>query len=341
MQIRGTIRTECPFRFEVGLGKCNPRPDPQLLLPPGNDEACFSQHTSVPAVTVVIHKCQLRQGREPGPVPGPEPMLPTYLLSGERISELTSAAASPVESVERLRNDGAEGRRRSARWSGCGCALQAGRRRAGGGLQPSAWVPSVGCGVGRARRPQNVTSAEGRRCGGRGHDVIPAGRSLHAAGARRRRDVTPAERRAAAGRRAWARAGCGRGAARAAAGGAAPGPGGGGGMAESEAETPSTPGEFESKYFEFHGVRLPPFCRGKMEEIANFPVRPSDVWIVTYPKSGEPAQPPPAGSAARPRRRCSRPASSPGSGGPGRPPPILCPSPLERGRGWSARICGN
>ncbi|XP_011528423.1 sulfotransferase 4A1 isoform X2 [Homo sapiens] len=56
-------------------------------------------------------------------------------------------------------------------------------------------------------------------------------------------------------------------------------------MAESEAETPSTPGEFESKYFEFHGVRLPPFCRGKMEEIANFPVRPSDVWIVTYPKS--------------------------------------------------------
>lgn len=57
-------------------------------------------------------------------------------------------------------------------------------------------------------------------------------------------------------------------------------------MAESEAETPSTPGEFESKYFEYNGVRLPPFCRGKMEEIANFPVRDSDVWIVTYPKSG-------------------------------------------------------
>lgn len=71
-------------------------------------------------------------------------------------------------------------------------------------------------------------------------------------------------------------------------------------MAESEAETPSTPGEFESKYFEFHGVRLPPFCRGKMEEIANFPVRPSDVWIVTYPKSGEPrAEPAPT---LRPRR---------------------------------------
>ncbi|KAI2598162.1 SULT4A1 isoform 3 [Pan troglodytes] len=63
-------------------------------------------------------------------------------------------------------------------------------------------------------------------------------------------------------------------------------------MAESEAETPSTPGEFESKYFEFHGVRLPPFCRGKMEEIANFPVRPSDVWIVTYPKSGTDLSPP-------------------------------------------------
>ena len=52
-------------------------------------------------------------------------------------------------------------------------------------------------------------------------------------------------------------------------------------MAESEAETPSTPGEFESKYFEYNGVRLPPFCRGKMEEIANFPGRDSDVWIVT------------------------------------------------------------
>ncbi|XP_034993878.2 sulfotransferase 4A1 [Zootoca vivipara] len=57
-------------------------------------------------------------------------------------------------------------------------------------------------------------------------------------------------------------------------------------MAESECETPSTPGEFESKYFEYNGVRLPPFCRGKMEEIANFPVRDNDVWIVTYPKSG-------------------------------------------------------
>nr|XP_005994041.1 PREDICTED: sulfotransferase 4A1 isoform X2 [Latimeria chalumnae] len=57
-------------------------------------------------------------------------------------------------------------------------------------------------------------------------------------------------------------------------------------MAESEAETPSTPGEFESKYFEYNGVRLPPFCRGKMEEIANFPVRENDIWIVTYPKSG-------------------------------------------------------
>ncbi|XP_071074840.1 sulfotransferase 4A1-like [Dasypus novemcinctus] len=48
----------------------------------------------------------------------------------------------------------------------------------------------------------------------------------------------------------------------------------------------STRGEFESKYFEFQGVRLPPFCRGKMEEIADFPAPPSDVCVVTYPKSG-------------------------------------------------------
>ena len=58
-------------------------------------------------------------------------------------------------------------------------------------------------------------------------------------------------------------------------------------MAESEAETPSTPIEFESKYFEFDGVRLPPFCRGKMDDIANFSLRSSDIWIVTYPKSGK------------------------------------------------------
>lgn len=57
-------------------------------------------------------------------------------------------------------------------------------------------------------------------------------------------------------------------------------------MAESEADTPSTPIEFESKYFEFDGVRLPPFCRGKMEEIADFSLRSSDIWLVTYPKSG-------------------------------------------------------
>uniref|UniRef100_A0A8C6UD78 Sulfotransferase n=1 Tax=Neogobius melanostomus TaxID=47308 RepID=A0A8C6UD78_9GOBI len=57
-------------------------------------------------------------------------------------------------------------------------------------------------------------------------------------------------------------------------------------MAESEADTPSTPIEYDSKYFEFEGVRLPPFCRGKMEEIANFGLRSSDIWIVTYPKSG-------------------------------------------------------
>lgn len=148
----------------------------------------------------------------------------------------------------------------------------------------------------------------------------------------RRRDVTPAERRAAVG-------GGGRGLVRGAgwvrAGGAAPGPGGGGGMAESEAETPSTPGEFESKYFEFHGVRLPPFCRGKMEEIANFPVRPSDVWIVTYPKSGEPrADLAPPGSAARPPRGLpvrGREGGGRWSSAPPRPPLIRCPEPDRAG----------
>ncbi|XP_006816238.1 sulfotransferase 4A1-like [Saccoglossus kowalevskii] len=39
-------------------------------------------------------------------------------------------------------------------------------------------------------------------------------------------------------------------------------------------------------YFVHEGVRLPPFCRGKMEDILNFPVRKDDLWIVTYPKSG-------------------------------------------------------
>lgn len=71
-------------------------------------------------------------------------------------------------------------------------------------------------------------------------------------------------------------------------------------MAESEADTPSTPIEFESKYFEFDGVRLPPFCRGKMEEIADFSLRSSDIWIVTYPKSGKRA-------AAYPLWQCSLP----------------------------------
>ncbi|XP_061125141.1 sulfotransferase 4A1 [Syngnathus typhle] len=57
-------------------------------------------------------------------------------------------------------------------------------------------------------------------------------------------------------------------------------------MAESEVNTPSTPIEYDSKYFEFDGIRLPPFCRGKMEEVANFSLRGSDIWIITYPKSG-------------------------------------------------------
>lgn len=90
-------------------------------------------------------------------------------------------------------------------------------------------------------------------------------------------------------------------------------------MAESEAETPSTPGEFESKYFEYNGVRLPPFCRGKMEEIANFPVRDSDVWIVTYPKSGRRAggerEPSGRGPSAEGREGTPRPGRPPGGAG--------------------------
>lgn len=90
-------------------------------------------------------------------------------------------------------------------------------------------------------------------------------------------------------------------------------------MAESEAETPSTPGEFESKYFEYNGVRLPPFCRGKMEEIANFPVRDSDVWIVTYPKSGRRAggerEPSGRGPSAEGRKGTPRPGRPPGGAG--------------------------
>lgn len=78
-------------------------------------------------------------------------------------------------------------------------------------------------------------------------------------------------------------------------------------MAESEADTPSTPIEFESKYFEFDGVRLPPFCRGKMEEIAGFSLRSSDIWIVTYPKSGKQR------ARHRARQRCA--SGAPGGRG--------------------------
>lgn len=109
-------------------------------------------------------------------------------------------------------------------------------------------------------------------------------------------------------------------------------------MAESEAETPSTPGEFESKYFEYNGVRLPPFCRGKMEEIANFPVRDSDVWIVTYPKSGRRAggEREPLGGgrplrAGKERRAQGGPRVGPGPRE-GRPPPGKGAAGGEEGR---------
>ena len=40
------------------------------------------------------------------------------------------------------------------------------------------------------------------------------------------------------------------------------------------------------QYYVVDGVRLPPFCRGKMEEVINFPVREDDVWILSYPRAG-------------------------------------------------------
>uniref|UniRef100_UPI00358E3E75 sulfotransferase 4A1-like n=1 Tax=Myxine glutinosa TaxID=7769 RepID=UPI00358E3E75 len=40
------------------------------------------------------------------------------------------------------------------------------------------------------------------------------------------------------------------------------------------------------RYYDYRGVRLPPFCRDRMDDIAAFPVREDDLWIVTYPKSG-------------------------------------------------------
>ncbi|XP_022079122.1 sulfotransferase 4A1-like isoform X1 [Acanthaster planci] len=40
------------------------------------------------------------------------------------------------------------------------------------------------------------------------------------------------------------------------------------------------------QYYVVDGVRLPPFCRGKMQDVASFPVRKDDVWIVSYPRAG-------------------------------------------------------
>ncbi|XP_072045372.1 sulfotransferase 4A1-like [Amphiura filiformis] len=51
----------------------------------------------------------------------------------------------------------------------------------------------------------------------------------------------------------------------------------------------SSPEDHEEEIMQYYvvdGVRLPPFCRGKMEEIINFPVREDDVWILSYPRAG-------------------------------------------------------
>ncbi|XP_033102015.1 sulfotransferase 4A1-like isoform X2 [Anneissia japonica] len=39
-------------------------------------------------------------------------------------------------------------------------------------------------------------------------------------------------------------------------------------------------------YYVFKDIRLPPFCRGKMEEISEFDVREDDVWVISYPRAG-------------------------------------------------------
>ncbi|KAJ8031775.1 Sulfotransferase 4A1 [Holothuria leucospilota] len=58
--------------------------------------------------------------------------------------------------------------------------------------------------------------------------------------------------------------------------------------------SPDSPTPFEGDdellhYYVVNGVRLPPFCRGKLGDIANFPVREDDVWILSYPRAVMPA----------------------------------------------------
>ncbi|PIK51189.1 putative sulfotransferase 4A1 [Apostichopus japonicus] len=55
--------------------------------------------------------------------------------------------------------------------------------------------------------------------------------------------------------------------------------------------SPDSPTPFEVEedllhYYVVDGVRLPPFCRGKLDDIANFTVREDDVWILSYPRAG-------------------------------------------------------
>ncbi|XP_041452918.1 sulfotransferase 4A1-like [Lytechinus variegatus] len=58
-----------------------------------------------------------------------------------------------------------------------------------------------------------------------------------------------------------------------------------------QASSPESPSklEFEDDFMHYYvvdGVRLPPFCRGKIQDIIEFPVRPDDVWILSYPRAG-------------------------------------------------------
>ena len=59
-----------------------------------------------------------------------------------------------------------------------------------------------------------------------------------------------------------------------------------------QASSPESPNKLELEddfmhYYVVDGVRLPPFCRGKSQDIAEFPVRSDDVWILSYPRAGK------------------------------------------------------
>lgn len=59
-----------------------------------------------------------------------------------------------------------------------------------------------------------------------------------------------------------------------------------------QASSPESPNKLELEddfmhYYVVDGVRLPPFCRGKIQDILEFPCRSDDVWILSYPRAGK------------------------------------------------------